>query len=176
MFAKYDDFWACLEWLNCKNINNNSYNLTIKQAASSFSDHDSAYKLVWIEFGCCSLNTDAHSARVSPEENYLPENGKNAWGSSPSALIEIAMERVRRRERRWYLSSVSPLKQEVAGIRAEQEGMWTMNGCHVTQSSARADRGRGRGGGGGGSRISKPCLHHLSLTSGWQVPSVGRKL
>ena len=120
-----------------------------KQAVSSSSDHDSAYKLVWIEFSCCSLNTDAHSAWVSPEENYLPENGKNARGSSPSALIEMAEERVGRRERRWYLSSVSPLKQEeVTGIRAKQEGMWTMNGCHVTQSSARADRGRGRGGGG----------------------------
>lgn len=69
---------------------------------------------------------------------YLPQNGKRTWGSTFRGLIQMATDRVSGREQRWYLSSVSSLKQqqeeeeEVPGIRAAQEGMWTMRGCHVT--------------------------------------------
>ncbi|KAA8594491.1 hypothetical protein FQN60_011626, partial [Etheostoma spectabile] len=54
-------------------------------------------------------------------------NGRNARGSL-SALIQMAMETVRGREQRWYLSLGSPLKQEevAAGLRAMQDGIcWT---------------------------------------------------
>lgn len=80
------------------------------------------------------------------------------------------MDNVRRRDRRWYLSSVSTLTlEEEAGKKAMQEGMWTVNGCHTIGLSQ--NRHGEREDVEKGTRISKRCLRHLSFTRGWQVLS-----
>lgn len=80
-----------------------------------------------IQFSSCNLDTgaDTETHSTSVFRGLLsPPKWKECTGFFSDSLIQMAVARVRGSERRCYLSSVSPLKQEeVAGIRAVQEGM-----------------------------------------------------
>lgn len=91
-------------------------------------------------------------------------------------IISLKMERMHEahsdskgqseREGTEMVSVICQPSQAGGGIRAVQEGMRTMNGCHVTALSRNRYREMEDVEGVEGFRLSQHCLHHLSLTSG----------
>lgn len=100
-------------------------------------------------------------------------NGKHASLSVPSAGLLDGRRAKERRERRgsqsYCLSRISSLHQEdVSGTRAMNEGMGTMNGCHIIttlclNASSGGEVPRGDVGGGGGER--HPELESIDFTA-----------